>query len=782
MPNRIGLITFFQSNYGSELQCYATKSFLKSHGFECDVLFEQEFGWEKIKKKTADISKLLFYSVAYPGFWKNRKQIKMSNRFNSGSQIDDSKFALRWFSESVLQPKGVEYRLLKEKRFRDQYHSFVAGSDQIWGGGYLVPPIMFLEFAEDDKKIALCPSFGTGSIKKFNRRHFKKAISSFSHLSVREESGFKIIQELTGKNATRIPDPIMLLSSSEWSDFSERGIKMESAFIFAHFLGKPCDRAIDFLNYLSDSHNIPIICFANDYKEYDRLHNYSLVGGSPFDYVSLIKEASFVCTDSFHTTHFSIVFNKRFFTFNRNYGHSNSQNTRIENLLSIYKCEDRLITDNVEKFDQISLYAPNFDSIRNTETERICKYLLDAVGSNMQRSAKLGIKPISECSGCMACVAICPKSAISISYSDFGYRIPKVDSTKCIDCKLCTHVCQADIPHKMFDEVNAYIAYSKDQGLKQRSASGGVFSTIAKSFLENGGIIAAARLSFEDGLPIVNHVLIDNISDLDTVLGSKYVESNCESIYCPIAENLKLGKRVLFCGTSCQVKALLSFLKCKRITDDNLFTIDLVCHGVPGMQLFSDYLAVINEKKCGKFTDLHFRVKKGGSIIYQLEGVQNVSNKKCSLSISIMESSYYDMFMSQENYREQCYHCEFASSDKPADITIGDYFEAKRDYPNLFTQGAILSDADYINCMIVRSPKGRQLINQFGNELFVHPIDLKRVQLSHSNLCKPSNYTRIRFDALYAYKEKGYHGVEKIYKAMIRKKKLLNSIKRLISR
>jgi len=782
LSNRIGLITYFSANYGSELQCYATKAFLKSQGYECDVIFEQEFGWSKILKKLYNISKIVFYSILYPGFWKNRKQITVSDKFNSTSLMKDSCFALSWFSESVLQPKGVEYRLLKQKRFCDQYQAFIAGSDQIWSGGYIVPKIMFLEFSEDDKKIALCPSFGTETIKNFNIKHFRKAISKFSHLSVREESGYKIIYNLTGKEATRISDPVMLLSATEWEAFSDKGVKLEKNYIFAHFLGKPTSTAINFMNYLSDTFGIPVLCFANAYHEYEQLKDCISLGGSPYDYVSLIKDAAFICTDSFHTSHFSIIFNKRFTTFERNYGHANCQSTRISNLFSIYKCEERFIINDICDFDKINLSYPNFDSIRKNETENIKQYLLKSLNKKNNETNSMILKSVDECTGCMACVAICPKSAISISYSDFGYRLPKIDPIKCIKCQLCHHVCYGEI--NSISDINpiAYISYSKNLELKMKSASGGVFSTIASAFIKKGGIVAAAKLYFENGLPKVNHILVNTIDELDSVLGSKYVESNCSQIFLPIIENVKAGNKVLFCGTSCQVKALLSFMKCQRVSFDNLFTIDLICHGVSGINFFSDYISEVNKKRKGKLTELSFREKNNGKIHFTFKGKFSTSKKDDSLFIPIIESSYYDLYMNQENYRENCYHCEFASTDKPADITIGDYFEARKDYPELFVQGAPLFNSDYINSIIVRSNKGAQLISDFGNDLFLHQVDLKRVQLSHSNLCKPSKHTHIRFNVIDAYKKKGYFGVEKMYKSITIEKKILNSIKKIITR
>ena len=322
--------------------------------------------------------------------------------------------------------------------------------------------------------------------------------------------------------------------------------------------------------------------------------------------------------------------------------------------------------------------------------------------------------------------------------------------------------------------------------MRLKSASGGVFSALAKSFIEEGGVVVASKMMFVDGNASVSHVLIDEISELDSVLGSKYVESNCSNIYMQIAEMMKANRKVLFCGTSCQVKALYSFLDLRKIRRDNLFTIDLICHGVPGFKFFSDYIDYVSKKNNGKFKNLTFRNKNNGDIRYQISGEFLVNNKQTIMKIPISQSSYYDMFIRQENYREHCYHCEYATIDKPADITIGDYFEAKRDYPLLFAENGILHDSEYINCVLVRSDNGRKLLDIYGKKLFMNSVDIRRVQLSHPNLCKPSNYSHVRLDVKKAYVKKGFDGIETVYSRIFLFRKFqvkaTGAVKKIINR
>lgn len=750
-------MTFFRNNYGSALQCYATKMFLQKNGYECDVLYEYSYGYEKLKNRIKYLSKIALYSFRYKGFSKNRIEIKRSESKPGLSK--ESKFQIDWFCETVLRPRGLEYGLLKDKRFANEYDYFIAGSDQIWGGGYLVQPFMFLEFASDKKKIALCPSFGTDTIKKFNRKHFKKSISKFSKLSVREKSGQKIISKLTGREVPILSDPVMLLDADEWHDFAKNSSVKQQKYIFAHFLGIPNVHTIQFIDQIALEFDLNIVCFANNYSVYDTLKAYTFVNGTPYDYVSLIENASFVFTDSFHTSHFSIIFNRNFYTFERNYGHKNKQSTRIHNLLSTYECSERFFKDD-EFPEELLNDNPCFDEIRKVKTKEIRNYLLDSLPKAPLVKVETELKSEKDCTGCMACAALCPKTAISATYSEFGYRIPMVDNSKCVQCGLCAKVCKMSLAQSKSSTRDAYIAYNIDDDMRLRSASGGVFSSLAKSFIEQGGVVAGSNLSFENGEITVKHIVVDNENDMILLLGSKYVESDCSSVYRSIEDHLKKGVAVLFCGTSCQVKALYRYLETCHISTNALYTIDLICHGVPGIKLLRDYLDETGFKLDNN-TDLKFRTKNNGIISFQFSGKTDNSG---NMTIPASHSSYYDLFLHSDSYRDQCYHCAYANDHKPGDITIGDYFEARQDYPELFQTGSILSDSDYLNCLLVNSVKGYELLNVYGKQLRMHPVSRKRVQLSHSNLCKPSTYGRLRLDVKEQYKANGIKGIEKRYK------------------
>lgn len=342
--NRIGLVTIYSKNYGSVLQCYATKKFLRNEGITCDTLYHKIDGKEKLFYRIRKAAIVIYYSVKYKGFFKEFVADTKAQHQSINSLSKKSEVFLDDFTRDILKPKGYTNAKLKMASANGDYIYFLAGADQIWNGGRIIDPFMFLCFCENRKRIALAPSFGTGTISDFNKREFRKRIGSFYRLSARELSGQQLITELTNRRCERVSDPVLFLSREEWSLFGNKcKTQAEKNYIFVHFLDKPSDFAISVIESISQSYNLNILCFAYPHDEYGKLKSFEFLDGSPYDYVHLIEHACFVCTDSFHTTQFSIIFDKRFYIFERNYTHRNSQQARLETLTSLYSCEDRYI-------------------------------------------------------------------------------------------------------------------------------------------------------------------------------------------------------------------------------------------------------------------------------------------------------------------------------------------------------------------------------------------------------------------------------------------------------
>ena len=378
------------------------------------------------------------------------------------------------------------------------------------------------------------------------------------------------------------------------------------------------------------------------------------------------------------------------------------------------------------------------------------------------------LKSEKDCVGCLACLAVCPKDAILLKYCDFGAKIPYINEEKCIGCKKCERVCHYSLKTEKVTK-KAYVAINKDKALLEKSASGGVFSAFAKLVLSKGGAVFGAALSFtEDGVR-VKHECVETLSDLPGILGSKYVQSDCTDAFPAVKQLLKEGRAVLFGGTSCQVKALYAYLDGVDISE--LYTVDLICHGVPSVALLNEYIRHLESKYDGKITDLTFRTKRDGTIKYEFAFTvrSTKGGKDRSVTIPLKKSAYYRMFLGAESYQKACYCCDYASVDKPADITAGDYFEIKDDYPELVTGKNALKTDLGVSSIIVHSEKGYALLNEAREFIDCIEVDIQKVVRSHSQLQKPTSY-KDRSRLIEIHKSKGFAGIERFY----RKKDILN--------
>lgn len=218
------------------------------------------------------------------------------------------------------------------------------------------------------------------------------------------------------------------------------------------------------------------------------------------------------------------------------------------------------------------------------------------------------VKDSADCCGCSACASICAHDAISMKPDALGFLYPEVDTGKCVDCGLCENVCAFNANYDTSLNLESPIAYGarhKNIDEVMRSRSGAVFAALSDFVLENGGVVYGA--GYTDHFRVVHKRAITK-EERDEFRGSKYVQSDMNTVFRQVRADLKDGRTVLFSGTPCQTSGLNSFVG-KRLRN-NLILIDLVCHGVPGPFLWRDYIAYL-EKKEGKVIEwVNFRDKE----------------------------------------------------------------------------------------------------------------------------------------------------------------------------
>lgn len=288
--------------------------------------------------------------------------------------------------------------------------------------------------------------------------------------------------------------------------------------------------------------------------------------------------------------------------------------------------------------------------------------------------------PVHNCSSCGACANSCARNAITMRLDDEGFYRPIIDADKCVQCGTCEKVCPwnnvVDNPNAPSDTPKTFASFAKEESVRKESSSGGIFSVLAEKVIDEGGVVVGVSLLSSTRF---GHIVIDNKKDLCRLRGSKYVQADVGLVYREVRSLLKAGKRVLFSGTPCQVAALYAVLG-KDARNDNLFTIDIVCHGVPSVKVFEKYIRELEEKYGTAFKSVIFRDKNSGWEGYSLR--HSFSNGTL-FSERHENSKYMRLFLSRICQNVSCDHCLYRKTPRIADITLGDYWGVSRHHPEM---------------------------------------------------------------------------------------------------
>lgn len=368
-------VTYYQHNFGSVLQAFAVKEFLEMHGVHLILAKEKYSQIERIA--FGILRRLDFFkkSIRYPEIIKEREaQVKANSKSITGISVDADK-AIDDFIAKNLNVFDLSYKQMK-KYARSEYCQYcIAGSDQIWNGSRVyVNPFFFLSFAPREKRIALAPSFGGNTIQKYNIISYKKYISKFKKISARERSGVEQILDLCGSNADWILDPVLLLTSEEWINLGKTNIpQLPTEYIFAFFLNEPNETAVTYLKkYSLMGKPVFTIGYESNLNSLDIPVN--VVKGGPDSFIYLIKNATQICTDSFHATVFSMIFHKAFYTFERCYINAN-QSTRLTDFLTEVGLIDRYEPSSLECGVSSEGEFDRFEEIVKFNKENVVQFL-----------------------------------------------------------------------------------------------------------------------------------------------------------------------------------------------------------------------------------------------------------------------------------------------------------------------------------------------------------------------------------------------------------------------
>ena len=358
-----------------------------------------------------------------------------------------------------------------------------------------------------------------------------------------------------------------------------------------------------------------------------------------------------------------------------------------------------------------------------------------------------GVAP-GMCTGCSACINICPRKALSFTADRFGYFVPEIDQDKCDSCGLCYRVCPAiNLPRRQNARAPALYAFAaRDADLLRKSASGGAFGVMAEHILSQGGYVAgcawkkdwsaslktaAGDQSDDEALhaeassdnnepkasdsssassaavsgtplhPVAAHVIIDRKEDLALLHKSKYLQSYMGTVFSEIAALLRKGRKVLFSGCPCQVAGLRSFL---RKDYDGLICIDLLCAYTPSQEFFARYIKETFPELPAAY---EFRNKTAGK--WQTYAVKVGFSDGRTMAVSNSANTYQLAFNRRIMMSPHCIQCQYQTFPRYGDLTIGDFWGINKHDPRIDCKQGI-------SAVLVNSRKGKSFLESLPED------------------------------------------------------------------
>ena len=379
-----------------------------------------------------------------------------------------------------------------------------------------------------------------------------------------------------------------------------------------------------------------------------------------------------------------------------------------------------------------------------------------------------------DCAGCGACAAVCPKDAICLREDGDGFRYPEVDAELCVQCGRCEKACPALTPVERHAPQAVYAACAKEDRIRMQAASGGAFTALAESFLRQGGAVYGCAMASGkeireeclsgDGEPLLCHIRAADLRELQALSGSRYAQSRTEKAYRQIRQDLAEGRRVLYGGTPCQVAGLRAFLAEAHADTGNLFTADILCHGVPSERLLRQYLTYLEKKYRGRVTGYQFRDKERGFTYYPKFRLKKGGTEKWH-RLATMEEGYWYLFQNAMANRENCYSCPYAASARCGDVSLGDYWGIEQAHPELLTAGGgPLPREKGISLLLVNTGQGQALLESCGELLDRRESTLEKAMVRGDALKFPTPEPEGRTELLEILRRRGYAGAAEFVK------------------
>ena len=743
---KAGLVTFYHiHHYGALLQAAATERAVETLGGECEIvdyfvnqnnaLFRKPTG---LGSAAADVHTALHYQPL-------KKRYERFEKFSADHlRITEHRF------ESWEELRNTEL----------PYDVILSGSDQIWNpkifpDGHF-DPVFFGTFSRK-RKIAYAPSFGIPKVPEEMVGELNGYLEQFSHIGVRETQGREIVRGASGREVPVVLDPTLLLTAEQWAEMSNTpegypapAGDTSGGYILCYCINKPGALG-SYIRKLAEDTGLPVVQLCGIRQ---KVHPKAqcIFDAGPAEFLGLFKNATYVCTNSFHGTVFSVQFRKPFFTAVAPSELAAPERSRTFSILNRLGLTRRIIG----KGDTAGL-ADEIDwedvSVKLTAARQGSLNYLRCALENVpyEETSAADVKTDlpelaapARCTGCTACAAGCPKNAISMVRDGEGFARPVIDPEVCVRCGHCTAVCPMLKDREQTSLPAAYAAWNRDDKIRKDSTSGGVFTVLAEAILEEGGVVYGAAL---DGRQHLRHVACFRKEDLWRLRGAKYVQSDLGETFREIRETLK-NRPVLFSGTPCQVDGLYHFLGSRP---ENLTTCDLVCHGVPSPSVWEDMARSMEEHKGKELQTVRFRNKVTG---WQNSHFTAVYEDGTVDTAPLFDTEFGRAFGRVLFLRPSCHQCAYTNLNRPGDFTLGDLWGLGSDeFPEEQQKG--------VSLLLVNTPHGSHVFDRLPLSRQTFPVE--RAVMGNPRLAFPIAQPPERTAFFAAYQLQPFEEVRKTF-------------------
>lgn len=378
----------------------------------------------------------------------------------------------------------------------------------------------------------------------------------------------------------------------------------------------------------------------------------------------------------------------------------------------------------------------------------------------------------NKCSGCLACVDICEKKAISYAISEEGFYRPIIDSTLCTGCSKCTSFCKEAKGAKGSKTLKFLSAQTKDNETLLISTSGGFFQEIGKCYIKNGGVVYGSVYDREMNIIISRATTIRSLKEMS---GSKYAQSNALGSYSNVLNDLNNKKKVLFSGTPCQISGLLTYLEYKNCDSTNLITIDFPCYGINPIKFFKENINYLNDTIGGKIIDFRFRDKtKNGFSHTTLIKYKKENEIKQLIFDDFRDIPCHMAFGRKNLFQSNCYNCEFIKKSRVSDITIGSFWNF-----NLISSKYDVTKGVSMVCL--NTKKSIECFNKIKNEMVFYEHNADEIYYFNPGLYE-KEYKFNSNQIFKFYKKYGFVKTAKKYFSNDCKKEKIHNFKKRVFR